>query len=103
MQWQLLYVLPYLLAATAFVPPFIPFRSGNDPLQDTFRVLPGDSSADGSDLRWTFPPSPNSTHHLIFNSVSGLRQRWHNILHRNGALQLISRKEVLTPASCARS
>ncbi|KAI9435521.1 hypothetical protein H4582DRAFT_1817493, partial [Lactarius indigo] len=33
---------------------------------------------------WSLPPNPNSTHHLIFNSVSGLLQRWSNALHRNG-------------------
>ncbi|KAF8262527.1 hypothetical protein EI94DRAFT_1688035 [Lactarius quietus] len=83
MRWQLLYVLPYLLGATAFVVPSVISRSSYDPLQNTFQVPP-QSSACGSELEWTLPPSPNSTHHLIFNSVSGLLQRWPNILRRNG-------------------
>ncbi|KAF8262825.1 hypothetical protein EI94DRAFT_1742479 [Lactarius quietus] len=84
MRWQLPYVLPYLLGATAFVLPSVISRSGDDAIQNTFQVPP-ESSACGSDLGWTFPPSPNSTHHLIFNGVSGLLQRWPNILRRNGA------------------
>ncbi|KAF8273284.1 hypothetical protein EI94DRAFT_1716301 [Lactarius quietus] len=83
MRWKLPHVFPYLLGTTVFVLPSVISRSSDDPLQSTFQVPP-ESSACGSDLGWTFPPSPNSTHHLIFNSVSGLLQRWPNILHRNG-------------------
>ncbi|KAI9453296.1 hypothetical protein BJY52DRAFT_1427547 [Lactarius psammicola] len=35
-------------------------------------------------VTWDLPPNPNSTHHLIFNSVGGLLQRWPNTLRRNG-------------------
>ena len=88
---QLLCVLPYLLAAMTFGLPSVSvpssssdFASGG-PLRATFRVQSG-SSAEDSDQEWNLPPSPNSTHHLIFNSVSGLLQRWSNTLRRNGAL-----------------
>ncbi|KAH9003830.1 hypothetical protein EDB86DRAFT_2281809 [Lactarius hatsudake] len=39
---------------------------------------------------WDSPPNPNSTHHLIFNSVSSLLQRWPNTFRRNGALHFHS-------------
>jgi hypothetical protein len=58
--------------------------SYNGPLQAAFRGQP-ESPTPGPDLEWNFPPNPNSTHHLIFNSVSGLLQRWPNTLRRNGA------------------
>jgi hypothetical protein len=44
-----------------------------------------ESPTPGPGLEWNLPPKPNSTHHLIFNSVSGLLQRWSNTLHKNGA------------------
>ncbi|KAI9459918.1 hypothetical protein BJY52DRAFT_1364860 [Lactarius psammicola] len=68
-----------LLPTTAFVLPSVPSRSSNGPLQAAFESL-----THGSDWEWNLPPNPNSTHHLIFNSVSGLLQRWPNILRRNG-------------------
>ncbi|KAI9459921.1 hypothetical protein BJY52DRAFT_1148726, partial [Lactarius psammicola] len=83
MMWQLLCVLSCLLATAALVLPSVPSRPSDGPLQDTFRVPP-DSSTPGSDREWNLSPNPNSTHHLIFNSVSGLLQRWPNTLHRNG-------------------
>ncbi|KAI9454662.1 hypothetical protein BJY52DRAFT_713339 [Lactarius psammicola] len=83
MMRQLLCILSYLLAATAFALPSMLSHSSDGPLQATFRAQSG-SSANGSDREWNLPPHPNSTHHLIFNSVSGLLQRWHNTLRRNG-------------------
>ncbi|KAH9028923.1 hypothetical protein EDB84DRAFT_1439467 [Lactarius hengduanensis] len=65
MMRKLLYVLSFLLAATAFVLPSAPSRSDDGPLQATFRVQSG---SNGSDREWNSPPNPNSTHHLIFNS-----------------------------------
>ncbi|KAH9028929.1 hypothetical protein EDB84DRAFT_1439471 [Lactarius hengduanensis] len=81
--WQLLYVLPYLLATTGFVLPSVLSLSSNGPFQAAF---PGqaESLTHGSDREWNSPPNPNSTHHLIFNSVSGLLQQWPNTLRRNG-------------------
>ncbi|KAH9010308.1 hypothetical protein EDB85DRAFT_2100935 [Lactarius pseudohatsudake] len=81
MMRKLLYVLSFLLAATAFVLPSAPSRSDDGPLQATFRVQSG---SNGSDREWNSPPNPNSTHHLIFNSVSSLLQRWPNTFRRNG-------------------
>ncbi|KAH9029276.1 hypothetical protein EDB85DRAFT_1892134 [Lactarius pseudohatsudake] len=81
--WQLLCVLPYLLATTGFVLPSALSLSSNSPFQAAF---PGqaESLTHGSDREWNSLPNPNSTHHLIFNSVSGLLQRWPNALRRNG-------------------
>ncbi|KAH9003832.1 hypothetical protein EDB86DRAFT_2798484 [Lactarius hatsudake] len=83
--WLYCVVLPglNLLAATAFVTQFVPSRSGDSLLQDTFRAPP-DSSTSGSHRGWNLPPNPDSTYHLIFNSVSSLLQRWPNTLRRNG-------------------
>ncbi|KAF8259926.1 hypothetical protein EI94DRAFT_1750096 [Lactarius quietus] len=83
MMWQLCCVLslPFLLAATLFVHPSSSSSSGG-PLQATFRTQSGISTVRSD--RWNMPPQPNSTHHLIFNSVSGLLQRWPNTLRRNG-------------------
>ncbi|KAI9459917.1 hypothetical protein BJY52DRAFT_1186221 [Lactarius psammicola] len=67
----------------AFMLPSVSFHSGDGPLQTAFRVQP-EGPTPGSDRGWNFPPNPNSTHHLIFNSVSGLLQRWPNALRRNG-------------------
>ena len=82
MMWQLRCVLnlPFLLATTAFVLP----SGSNGPLQAALRVHP-ESPTPGSDREWNLPPNPNSTHHLIFNSVAGFLQRWPNTLRRNGA------------------
>jgi hypothetical protein len=85
--WKLRYVLslPYLLATTAFLLLSGPPHSIDDSLiQAAFHVQPK-SPTPGSNLEWNFPPNPNSTHHLIFNSVSGLLHRWPNTLRRNGA------------------
>ncbi|KAH8993105.1 hypothetical protein EDB92DRAFT_2086455 [Lactarius akahatsu] len=83
MMWQLFCVLPYLLATTGFVLPSVLSPSSNGPFQAAFRGQP-ESPTPGSDWEWNSPPNPNSTHHLIFNSVSGLLQRWPNTLRRNG-------------------
>ena len=82
--WKLRYALsfPYLLAAAAFV--LLP--SGNGPLQGAFQVW----SDLGSDRGWNLPPNPNSTHNLIFNSVSDLLLRWPNALRRNGVSDFYS-------------
>ena len=83
MRWQMRCVLslPYLLAATAYAGS----SSHDGPPQAAFYGQP-DSPAPKSDLEQNFsPPNPNSTHHLIFNSVSGLLHRWPNIIRRNGA------------------
>ena len=82
--WQMRCVLrlPYLLAATTFVFPSVTSCSSDGPLQAAFRVQP-ESPTPG--WEWNSPPNPNSTHHLIFNSVSSLLQRWPNALRRNGA------------------
>ncbi|KAI9435512.1 hypothetical protein H4582DRAFT_2079616 [Lactarius indigo] len=79
---QLFCVLSLLLAATAFVLPSVPSRSSGSPLRATFQVQSG--SPDVSGREWNSPPDPNSTYHLIFNSVSGLLHRWPNTLRRNG-------------------
>ena len=83
--WQLrcAFIVPYLLAVMASVLPFVP--TSDSLLQGAFQVQPT-VSADGSDQGWNLPPKPNSTHHLIFNSISGLLQRWPNTLYRNGGL-----------------
>ncbi|KAI9435514.1 hypothetical protein H4582DRAFT_2130500 [Lactarius indigo] len=78
---QLFCVLSLLLVSTAFVLPSMPSRSSDGPRQDTFRVQ---SRSNESDWVWNLPPSPDSTHHLIFNSVSGFLRRWPNTLRRNG-------------------
>ncbi|KAH9177290.1 hypothetical protein EDB89DRAFT_1533470 [Lactarius sanguifluus] len=87
MMWQLrcmTCILPYLLATAGFVlPSIVSSRSGDGPLQAAFRGQP-ESPTPGPDREWNSPPNPNSTHHLIFNSVSGLLQRWPNALRRNG-------------------
>jgi len=106
MMQQLLCVLSYLLAATAFVLPSVPSRSSNGSLQDTFQVqsrIPADVSDRARG--WDWPPNPNSTHHLIFNSVSGLLRRWPNTLRRNGALDFHQSHGKVTSHSlpCTRS
>ncbi|KAN0142167.1 hypothetical protein V8E53_000629 [Lactarius tabidus] len=81
--WQIhcIISLPYLLA-TSFV--LAAGSSSYDgPLQAAFYGQP-ESPTPGPGLEWNLPPKPNSTHHLIFNSVSGLLQRWSNTLHKNG-------------------
>ncbi|KAH9056821.1 hypothetical protein EDB87DRAFT_1686835 [Lactarius vividus] len=84
MMWQLLCVLPYLLATSASVLPSAPSRSNDGPFQATFNVqLENPTPGAGWGLDWNSPPNPNSTYHLIFNSVNGLLQRWPNALHRN--------------------
>jgi hypothetical protein len=51
-------------------------------------------------LEWEFPPDPNSTHHLIFNSVSGFLQRWPNTFRRNGALESLQTHRLWQPGAC---
>ncbi|KAI9435518.1 hypothetical protein H4582DRAFT_654832 [Lactarius indigo] len=85
MMWQPRCVLPYLLVATSFVLPCISSRSSDGPLQVTFcGQTKNPTPGVGSDQEWSLPPNPNSTHHLIFNSVGSLLQRWPNALRRNG-------------------
>lgn len=75
-------VFPLLLAIAAFALPFSgPYHDSND--QAAFRVQ---EASEDSFIQWELPPIPNSTHHLIFNSVSGLLQRWPNTFRRNGGL-----------------
>ncbi|KAH9029279.1 hypothetical protein EDB85DRAFT_1967467 [Lactarius pseudohatsudake] len=76
MRWLYCDVLLDLLAATAFVLRFVPSRASDSLLQDTFRAPPESSTS--THRGWNLPPNPNSTYHLIFNSVSGLLQRWPN-------------------------
>ncbi|KAI9459914.1 hypothetical protein BJY52DRAFT_1186220 [Lactarius psammicola] len=83
MMWKLLSVLPYLLATTAFVLPSVSSRSSDGLPQAAFGVQP-ESPTPNRESEWSLPPDQNSTHHLIFNSVSGLLQRWPNALRRNG-------------------
>ena len=87
MMWKLPCALsfPYLLAATAFVLP----PSGNGPLQAAFQVRSDLDSDQGWNLQY-LPPNPNSTHNLIFNSVSDLLHRWPNFLRRNGVSDFFS-------------
>ncbi|KAI0298991.1 hypothetical protein B0F90DRAFT_1631770 [Multifurca ochricompacta] len=81
MKWQSCYLFSCLLVTAGFALPSRPSRPGGEPLQATFRA---ESFSEDSYLGWELPPNPNSTHHLIFNSVSGLLQRWPNTLRRNG-------------------
>ncbi|KAH9986212.1 hypothetical protein BJV74DRAFT_775079 [Russula compacta] len=75
MKWVLCRVFPLLLAIAAFALP----HDSND--QAAFRVQ---EASEDLFIQWELPPNPNSTHHLIFNSVSGLLQRWPNTFRRNG-------------------
>ncbi|KAF8262595.1 hypothetical protein EI94DRAFT_1743210 [Lactarius quietus] len=85
MMWQLCCVLSLssLLAVTLFVHPSSS-SSSDGPLQAAFRTQSGISAERSDVVGWNLPPHPNSTHHLIFNSVSGLLQRWPNTFRRNG-------------------
>ncbi|KAI0270726.1 hypothetical protein BC834DRAFT_529836 [Gloeopeniophorella convolvens] len=68
-------VLPFVLALTVALS-FSPWSS----LVRTATSSPAQHSLQA----WDSPPSPDSTDHLIFNSVAGLLQRWPNTLRRNG-------------------
>lgn len=82
MKWRLSRVIPLLLATTAFsLPSSWPYRDGDGPYQAAFQAQ---GLSYESFLEWELPPNPNSTHHLIFNGVSGFLQRWPNTLRRNG-------------------
>jgi len=82
MQWKLLCVFPFLLATATFaLPSSGPRSDSNDPFQAAFRVK---SVQEESFKDWELPPNPNSTYHLIFDSVNGFLQRWPNTLRRNG-------------------
>ena len=84
MKWQLGHIFScLLLTSTAFALPS--YSAGERLLQATFQAQ---GLSDQSALEWKLPPNPNSTHHLLFNSVSGLLQRWSNTLHRNGTWYL---------------
>ena len=84
-----------LLASTAFALPS--YTAGERLLQAIFQAQ---GLSDQSFLEWKLSPNPNSTHHLIFNSVSGLLQRWPNTLRRNGVLDLprSHHRHILTPS-----
>src|SRR6267142_28455 len=86
MRWELRRALPLLLVtlSLALLPSNLnaPHGERNGPGQATFRV---NDALEESFLGWEQPPNPNSTHHLIFNSVIGLLQRWSNTHRRNGA------------------
>ncbi|KAI0060140.1 hypothetical protein BV25DRAFT_1918007 [Artomyces pyxidatus] len=43
-----------------------------------------EQAAFSAPLSWDSPPHPDATHHLIFNTVSSLLQRWPNTIYRNG-------------------
>ena len=84
MKWELSRILPLLLATVAFSLPSSRFHSNGDgPYQAAFQS-PGLSEE--SFLEWELPQNPNSTHHLIFNGVSGFLHRWPNTFRRNGTL-----------------
>jgi hypothetical protein len=76
-------IIPLLLAAASLALPSssVPYCRSNSPYQAVLQV---NGVSDGSFLDWEQPPNPNSTHHLIFYSVSGLLQRWPNTFCRNG-------------------
>jgi hypothetical protein len=77
-------ILPLLLAtASLALPSNAPYHDSIGPHQAAFQV---DQVSEKSFLEWENPPDPNSTHHLVFNGVSGLLQRWPNTFRRNGAL-----------------
>ena len=80
MKWELSLVLPLLLATGALSLPSL-YRDGDGHYQAAFQAqgLP-----DEPFLEWELPPNPNSTHHLIFNGLSGFMQRWPNTFRRNG-------------------
>jgi hypothetical protein len=82
MKWELSPILPLLLATAALsLPSSRLYRDGDGHYQAAFQAqgLPEESF-----LEWELPPNPNSTHHLIFNGLSGFLQRWPNTLRRNG-------------------
>jgi hypothetical protein len=88
MKSHLLRVFPYFILVTtvlALLSTSEPFSAGDRSLQAAFRAQ---ALSDQPPPEWQLPPHPNSTHHLIFRSVSGLLQRWSNTLRRNGALGL---------------
>src|SRR5712691_8832183 len=84
MKWPLRCILPLLLATPSLaLPSSAPDYNNNRPSQAAFRT---DGTLEELFLEWERPPNPNSTHHLIFNSVSGLMQLWPNTFRRNGKL-----------------
>ena len=88
MKWALRRILPLLLAtASLALPSIAPDYDNDGRYQAAFRT---DGSSEESFLEWERPPNPNSTHHLIFNSVSGSMQLWPNTFRRNGKLNLPS-------------
>lgn len=85
MKWELRCILPLLLASASLslsLPSNAPHHDTNGPHQTALRI---DSVSEENFLEWQQPPHTNSTHHLIFGSVSGLLQRWPNTYRRNGA------------------
>jgi hypothetical protein len=85
MNWKLHCAFPLLLVATAVfsLPSGQPYHNRDGLHQAAFQVQ---GVSEERFVEWDLPPNPNSTHHLIFNSVSGFLQRWPNTLRRNGAL-----------------
>jgi hypothetical protein len=84
MKCNLYCVFPLLLVtSTLSLPSSWPYRKGDGLKQAAFQVQ---GLSKDSFREWELPPNPNSTHHLLFNSVSGFLQRWPNTFRRNGAL-----------------
>ena len=87
MKWGLSPVLLLLLLATAAfsLSSSLPNHDADGRYQAAFQTQ---SLPEVSFSKWELPPNPNSTHHLIFNGVSGFLQRWPNTLRRNGTYDL---------------
>lgn len=84
MKCNLQRAFPFLLITGVFsLPSNRSYRNGDGLQQAAFHAQ---GLSEEPLLEWELPPNPNSTHHLIFNSVSGFLQRWPNTLRRNGAL-----------------
>ena len=99
MKWELCLVLPLLLpSASLALPSNAPYYDSNGPHQAALRV---DGASEEHFQEWRQPPHPNSTHHLIFGSVSGLLQRWPNTYRRNGALDPFSFHRSCLPDACS--
>jgi hypothetical protein len=85
MKWVVRPVLPLVLATASLA---FPFSYNAAQRQAAFRVNHVSGSEEFFLDGWEQPPNSNSTHHLIFNSVIGLLQRWPNTYRRNGAFNL---------------
>ena len=88
MRWELHRALPLLLLVAKVSPANVPHDESNRLHQAAFRV---NDALEEPFLEWGQPPNPNSTQHLIFNSVSSLMQRWPNTHRRNGVFYPFNR------------